>query len=408
MKIVHLTTQTSGGAGLFAHNVYKAGLKINKHQNYLYSIDTLEINKLSRFYVSLIYRFQDLIYSILSFLGFIKYKHLFFALYPSFLFKNRIQKELLEVDIFLIYWISRFFNTESLKELKINNPKAKFIFLLTDEAPLTGGCHYKFDCKNYENSCKKCPGMSLKFLQKKVSTEFASKRNLYKLLKPKFIFPSSTYLSDFKNSILIDNCDYLVTPFGAFFKKELDFFIKRRKLYLEKNNIIINILIRSSEEPRKGCKFFLDSIKEISLKDPSILNKIKLHIIGDAFLTNNGIGKLIDTSYYGIVDRERLMELYVESDILLITSEEDAGPIMINEACGIGLYVISSKVGVATDLINGRNGQVYNQKKEELIEILNTLKIKTVREYANDFINSDHNYRLSFENFYENIIHQKN
>lgn len=406
MKIVHITTHISGGAGSFAYNIYKAGLKKNNKTNFIVSTETVKLNKLSSIYLSLIYRVHDLIYAMLNFLNFLEYKHLFFSLFPTYPFKNNFV--FLGVDIFLIYWVSRFFDTESLKQLKIKNPEAKFIFLLTDEAPLTGGCHYKFDCKNHENSCEKCPGMNLKFLQKKVSKEYGSKRDLYKLLKPKFIFPSSTYLNDFKNSVLLDNYDYSATPYGAFFKEELDNFFKKRKLFLEINNCKINILIRSSKEPRKGCDFFLDIIKKMNSKHPSIADKIKLHIIGDEFLTNNGIAQLMDTSYHGIVTREQLFELYAKMDTLLITSEEDAGPIMINEACGIGLYVISSKVGVASDLINGENGQIYNQNTEELIEILDKLKLKTVREYANNFINSDHKYRLSFENFYEKIIHQQN
>ena len=66
MKIVHLTTHINGGAGNFAANVFKAGLKINNHQNYLFSLDSLKLNFFFSLYSSLLNRVYDKIYFLAS------------------------------------------------------------------------------------------------------------------------------------------------------------------------------------------------------------------------------------------------------------------------------------------------------------------------------------------------------
>jgi len=54
MKIVHITTNISGGAGSFAYNIYKAGLKNNNKNNFILSTETIKLHKLSSIYLSLI------------------------------------------------------------------------------------------------------------------------------------------------------------------------------------------------------------------------------------------------------------------------------------------------------------------------------------------------------------------
>jgi hypothetical protein len=404
LKIVHLTTHTSGGAGNFAMNVFKASLKLNESKNYLYSIDTLKVNLFSKIYASILYRFQDKIYQLASYFNLLKYHHFFFGLYPTSIFKGRIKKKLVDVDIFLIYWVSKFLKAKDFKELKKNNPNAKFIFLNTDEAHFTGGCHYKFDCKQNDNLCFCCPGMNLTVLKNKVSKEFSSKIDLYEEINPLFILPSSTFKKDFKNSILLDRYNNKVIPFGAYFENQLNQFIKERELYLFKNRNKINILIRSSTEPRKGCQLFIETIKKLSNDNSPLLDRMVLHIIGDNYLIKSGISELMHTQFYGFVNKKRLFELYAESDVFIVTSEQDSGPIMINECIGLGLYVLSTKVGVASDLILSKNGVIYDRNTKSLIEALKNLNLDRIREFAREHLNSEDLYDLSFEKFYKEII----
>ena len=404
MKIVHLTTHISGGAGSLAYNIYKAGVRKKEETNLLISIETLKLDFISRIYASIIYRLHDVIYLILGLLNIIDCKYFFFSLFPSFVFKNKFEDEISDVDVFFVYWISRFYDSNALKELKIKNPNAKFIFFNTDEAPFTGGCHYKFDCTNHEKSCLKCPGVNSDLIQNKIANEFQSKIDLYRFINPKFILPSSTYYSEFQNSELLKKFSFIVKPYGAYFNKELKKFTERRKSFLLDNKTKINLLIRSSSEPRKGCQLFIETIKKLSNDNSPLLDRMVLHIIGDNYLIKSGISELIHTQFYGIVNRERLFELYAESDVFIVTSEQDSGPIMINECTGLGLFVLSTKVGVASDLILGKNGVIYDRNTKSLIEALKNLNLDRIREFAREHLNSEDLYDLSFEKFYKEII----
>ena len=408
MKIVHLTTHIKGGAGNFAENVFKAGLKINNHQNYLFSVDSLKLNFFFRLYSSLLNRVYDKIYFLASSLKILKYHHFFFGLYPSAIFKGKIKKKLINVDVFFVYWISKFLDNQDLIYLKKMNPKAKFIFLSTDEAHFTGGCHYTFDCKEYKNLCTNCPGVNLLFLQKKIHEEFNSKIKLHEKLNSLFVLPSSTLKKDFKNSFIINNYKNKVIPFGAYFEDELNSFLHNRKNYLSNSNNTFNILVRSSSEPRKGCQLFINSMKHLLASNFMRLDSFQLNIIGDNYLLDNGISKMINTKFHGIVKRNRLLELYAESDVFIVTSEEDSGPIMINECSGLGVYILSTDVGVAYDLINDDNGKIYDRNSGSLAESIKSLNIKNIRNFSKSHLESDDFNNLTFEKFYWKIINEIN
>ena len=406
MKIAHLTTHTSGGAGSLAYNIFKVSIKRKDQTNILISTETVRFNFILLIYLSFLNRLYDLVYSILGLFKLVDEKHLFFGLFPSFPFKKKFEKETSNVDFFFIYWISRFYDSCDLRKLKIKNPKARFIFFNTDEAPLTGGCHYKFACKNHENSCVECPAVNSHLIKKKILKEFQNKVNTYSDLKPKFILPSSKYFSKFQNSVLLKNHSYVIKPYGAYFKEELKDYIKKRKSFLNRNGSKINLLVRSSYEPRKGCQLILDTIKKLSIDSSPQLDRLELHVIGDNYLVENGISKMIKTLSHGIVNRNRLFDLYAECDVFIVTSEEDSGPIMINECSGLGVYILSTDVGVASDLINNDNGKIYDRNSESLIESIKSLNINNIRNFSKCHLNSEDLYHLTFEKFYEEIINE--
>tara|TARA_B100000886_G_scaffold310168_1_gene244788 strand:- start:768 stop:1997 length:1230 start_codon:yes stop_codon:yes gene_type:complete len=406
MKIVHLTTHVSGGAGSLASNIFKVSIKKKDQTNILISTETVGFNLILLLYLSLIYRLHDLVYSILGSFKLVEKKYLFFALFPSFPFKKKFENETSNVDIFFIYWVSRFYDSFDLRKLKFKNPKAKFIFFNMDEAPLTGGCHYKFGCKNFENSCIECPAVNSHLIQNKISKEFKTKINTYSVLKPKFILPSSKYYTEFQNSVFLNKYSFIIKPYGAYFEQELNDFIKKRKTFLNRNYIKTNLLVRSSYEPRKGGQLFLDTIKKLSIGSTPLLDRFKLHVVGDNYLIENGISKMINTQFHGIVNRNRLFELYAECDVFIVTSEEDSGPIMINECSGLGVYILSTDVGVASDLITDENGKLYDRNSESLVESIKSLNHKNIRNFSRGHLKSEDLNNLTFEKFYEEIINE--
>ena len=98
-----------------------------------------------------------------------------------------------------------------------------------------------------------------------------------------------------------------------------------------------------------------------------------------------------------------MIETYAISDVLLVTSEEDSGPIMLNEANELGLYLLSTEVGVAKDLIRN-NGIIFNKNSNSLVETLINLRKNQVKNLVNYNFESKVSNNLMFEEFYKKVI----
>ena len=86
-----------------------------------------------------------------------------------------------------------------------------------------------------------------------------------------------------------------------------------------------------------------------------------------------------------------------------MTSEEDSGPIMLNEANELGLYLLSTDVGVAKDLIRN-NGMIFNKDHNSLVEKLINLRKNQVKNLVNSNYKSKASNDLMFEEFYKKVI----
>ena len=61
-------------------------------------------------------------------------------------------------DIIVAHSLTYFFTVRQLYELQ-QITGAPIIWYLLDMAPLTGGCHYAWDCSGYTRNCGKCPAL---------------------------------------------------------------------------------------------------------------------------------------------------------------------------------------------------------------------------------------------------------
>ena len=59
-------------------------------------------------------------------------------------------------DVIIAHWVSNFVTAATLHDLN-HMTHAPIIWYFMDMAPLTGGCHYAFDCTGYTRQCGNCP-----------------------------------------------------------------------------------------------------------------------------------------------------------------------------------------------------------------------------------------------------------
>lgn len=358
MGIVHFTTQVSGGAGAFAVSVHTAMRKLGLSSHLLTreSCDisnTVTIKPLSRIWTSFHLRWL----SFLDKAGFINNKYATFSIekYPVSL--NDIQSVLndLKPDALVFYWVSYFISFKCMAELRQAYPDIPFVLVCLDEAFLTGGCHYTWGCNGYITSCSNCPSTSLSYRKKRIVEEFDQRVGLISYINPVVLFPTTGLQQMGFKSEILKNLSSEVVSLGAISEAE-------RESSQRPENTKLTLLIRSSSEYRKGCDLFIDAIRDINQIMPEVNSKLRIISIGDTTIKDSGIDEIVEHSFLGLVDRSELIDTYSQIDALVVTSREDAGPIMINECVALGKYIISTNVGVAPDLIKDHvNGLVIKE-----------------------------------------------
>ena len=370
MPVVHFTTELSGGAGSVVRNLHAAmldagipSLVLSREPNSL--SNTKVIKPTTRVDLSVRSRWRW----ILGKLGYTKSSYAMFGIERCPVNVGDIQNALDNEEkpsAFIFYWISRFVNLETICELSRAYPNVPFVFVPLDEALLTGGCHYSNGCLRYHENCKDCPATSFNHLKAKIERDYLHGRDLVLNIDPFVIYSTSNIQRMGQRSAALKNARSRVMPLGAVSKRELN--LAKQNSWRDVKEGKVTLLIRSSSEYRKGCDMFVSAIKVMSAERPDLRARLKVISIGDAALKDARIDKYVDHIDMGFVEREELISIYLKVDAFVMTSREEGGPLMINECVALGVFVISTPVGVANDLIiHKKNGLVAKDVSSESI-----------------------------------------
>jgi len=290
--------------------------------------------------------------------------------------KNKISsREILNLisfnpDFIFLHWISGFINPELISELE-KITKARIIWIMLDNAPLTGGCHFPWSCKGYENSCLNCPAINISFLK-----QIAHKKlELKKKFIPKNLILLTCSTSDYfrakKSSVFKENPIHKI-----FLPVNSDKFIEGNRTFAKNyfsiglDKKVIFYGASGIENIRKGLKYFIDAILILENKLKS--NKVPLDsyaILISGRINENLLSKIqIPIFITGFLDKKNLIKAYQASDVYVSTVIEDSGPLMVNQSIMCGTPVVSFNIGVAVDLVsNDVTGYLSEVYKSELI-----------------------------------------
>lgn len=415
LYFVHFSTQVTGGAGYFSKSIHSAmqelgifSILITREQNDLKN--SVIIKPLKRIASSLHARW----FALLNKVCLIKSKYATFGIERSPVEFSDLRLSLgsRKPTAFLFYWVSYFISFKCMFELRQAYPDIPFVFVCLDEAFLTGGCHYSWGCNGYRGSCSNCPSTILPCMKKNIENEFTTRLSLIPKINPIVFYPSTKMQQMGNDSSLLKGLRSEIVPLGAISMKE-----KNHKSIFKTNEDLLNkvknnrltLLIRSSSEYRKGCDLFVDAIRKLNAKIPDLRSQLEIVSIGDLTLNECKIDEYVDHYYFGFVQRNELMALYEKVDALIVTSREDAGPIMINEFIALEKFVISTQVGVADDLITDKkNGLIvphFTSKAimDTLIFLLNNYELYFNQKPC-DYASMMDSSRLTFDGYIRTMI----
>ncbi|AXE20508.1 hypothetical protein DR864_23605 [Runella rosea] len=351
-SILNLSAVDYAGAGKFAVD-FNDLLVNSEYNSYLVVKDVKTENpavlcypdhKLTAPFAKLFRKIAKVKWSRVSF----DYDYYFYNLYEQYSVVSA--KKILELvpvkpDVIFIHWVTDFLNAKIIHELyKLTG--AKIYWLMIDNAPITGGCHYPWTCRRYQTDCGNCPAIT------SPEVKWLAQKNLALKL---------TYLPESMGLLVFSESDHKRARQSAVFRHKSIYkllgLVDENKFVLgdqeaakshfglATNHKVIFFGAASLKERRKGMHLLIEAIKILEAENVTYL------IAGNAALPfeNRSIKTI------GYLDEGQLIKAYQAADIFVCPSIEDSGPMMINQSIMCGTPVVAFNTGVAQDLVHTGN-----------------------------------------------------
>lgn len=252
-------------------------------------------------------------------------------------------------DVILVHFNMNFLNAKNFYQLnKLTG--APLLLLLMDMAPMTGGCHYAWDCIGYHRNCGKCPGLYSRDEKDLSHRIFQFRKKYFSRTDIRVIAASSWQVNQLKQSALLKGkpLHTILSAFNINLFKPGNKSIVRKIMGLPESKKIVFFGAAGVDEERKGIRLLLSALH--LLKKNPVMDDLFLVLAGNAnkdFLDNLPI----DYKYLGYVNDVNLARAFQAADVFACSSIEDSGPTMINMAILCGTPVVSFNMGVSPDLV---------------------------------------------------------
>jgi len=257
-------------------------------------------------------------------------------------------------DVILLFWVSNFVNMETIAELAESG--AKIIWMMTDNAPLTGGCHYPWDCKGFHTDCSGCPAILTPGAKKVASRNMDIKKRFIPDNLEILSSSESDYQRSKQSALFRDKKVHkLLAPIDETRFKPGDKTAARAFFGIPEGKKVIFYGANAFSDPRKGGANFLNALNILkeTLRQPD-----SKYSPSDVLLLLAGKERpvhFLDIGYTvkeaGYLSENELITAYQAADFLVSPSLEDSGPMIVNQSIVCGTPMLAFNTGVAMDLI---------------------------------------------------------
>jgi len=259
-------------------------------------------------------------------------------------------------DVILVLFMPKFLSFKNLYELNYMTNAPIFLYMM-DMAPMTGGCHYAWDCNGYLDTCGNCPALysTQENDQSRKNWEFkkgyVEKTNITAIAGTEWqyrqLLRSSLYKNVRKEKVILG-----VSP-ETF--KPGDKSAARKALGIPMDKKILFFGATGITQKRKGLNQLTSALRKLKndIDAPSnihlvIAARVKADLFEDLPFNN---------TFLGFLDHISLATAFQAADIFICPSIEDSGPMMINQSIMCGTPVVAFEMGAALDLvITGKTG----------------------------------------------------
>lgn len=413
MNVLHITTSTSGGAGVACIRLHQGLLHTSLNSSVLclkdyknIGADVPHIHEFKKGFLPVMIRKgkswlydQKLKSKLKNQLPGYEY---FSAIKSGFDITRHAQYK--KADIIHLHWVSGFLDFESFF-LKNTKP---VVWTLHDMFPFTGGCHHADDCQGYKTDCNHCPQLKgcpdENFAGKQLGLKKTAINytHLLNIVTPSSwlhdLSSTSSLFSNFFHSTISNGIDENIFCIG----KKTD---ARKKLNLPQDKKIILFAAGSITNFRKGSHILIDAVKKLKTENAVLVAAGK----------TNGLAADLPIIRIGEINNPvQMASAYQAADVFVLPSLAENLPNTIAEAMLCGIPAIGFNVGgVPEMIINGKTGFLCNEiNATNLASTIdrffiekNTFNETAIRNFAVEKYSLNHQSG-KYKDLYNKIINQ--
>jgi glycosyltransferase involved in cell wall biosynthesis len=331
MRVLHLSTSSTGGAGVAAARIASAQLKSGMECR------LITRDSKNRGFRRRVDRNVGKIVTVASRL--LSEKQYDFISPISISTIDLTQIEVFKPDVVNIH---NWFNLVSLKSIVDISKKFPVVFTLHDARLATGGCHVTLGCKQFESMCERCPASKIDSVVK--YSKLKMDESLLKIEKYGLVFPSQWLHDEMEHSSILKNSHItkviynpMIIESDALDKKEFGATLKM---------CFISATLESSF---KGLNMLKEALVNFSRSNAHL--NIVVYLVGSTDKSHDGVIGNITFQTKGSLNSSDLKQLVKTVDFVLVPSQSDNFPNVITEAQIEGTLVIATNVGGIPEMI---------------------------------------------------------
>jgi len=299
----------------------------------------------------------------LRFLSKEKSKRLRYAFSPAYAGEDISSNGLVEeCDLIHIHWFNQgYVSLSGLEKLvKLGKP---IVWTLHDMWAITGGCHYAWDCSNYEKECGECPFLKISSSHDLSHQIWLKKASFYTGDNMVFV-PVSEWLGQLASKSSLGQSipvHVIYNPIDIGQLKPCDKGEARQKLGLSQDGQYILFGASRIDDQIKGLKYLVEAVKNLD-RDVKVVvfgGKPKFdHAILDEFTS--------DIIYLGSVNKTEQVHIYSACDVTCVPSEYETFGLVAAEAMSCECPVVAfGNSGVAEIVDHLENGYLARHRSVE-------------------------------------------
>lgn len=244
------------------------------------------------------------------------------------------------------------------------------LLMAVDMGPLTGGCHYFWDCRRFRSGCGCCPAISSSRTEDFTSANLLYKQQVYDAIR--CVFLGNSWMNEFARQGTLFRNRPLEVVYPVIDEKQfrpLDCTEEAKRYFGidPKHTFIFFAGSCVIEDKRKGFSYLVEAFAALRQKmSKDDLARVALVFAGN---TQQSLQTCFPVKVYPLpyLDFADLTRMYALADAYLSPSIQDAGPMMVNQALMCGTPVVAFDMGVARDLVlNGKTG--YKARYQDAVD----------------------------------------